>query len=172
MIAASPMRLISQTIELFDTTLRDGSQTAGINFSLEDKVRIAERLADFQLGWIEGGWPGASPKDTEFFERMRQRQWTKTKLIAFGSMARPGKSASEDLGLQHLVDSGADGVCVFGKSWDLHVNKALGISLPENLDLIQDTISWLKEQLPTVFFDAEHFFDGYRDNPEYALEIL
>ena len=172
MIAASPMRLISQTIELFDTTLRDGSQTAGINFSLEDKVRIAERLADFQLGWIEGGWPGASPKDTEFFERMRQRQWTKTKLIAFGSMARPGKSASEDLGLQHLVDSGADGVCVFGKSWDLHVNKALGISLPENLDLIQDTISWLKEQLPTVFFDAEHFFDGYRDNPEYAREIL
>ncbi|NBS15430.1 MAG: citramalate synthase [Gammaproteobacteria bacterium] len=166
------MPLNPQTIELFDTTLRDGSQTAGINFSLEDKVRIAERLADFQLGWIEGGWPGASPKDTEFFERMRQRQWTKTKLIAFGSMARPGKSASEDLGLRHLVDSGADGVCVFGKSWDLHVNKALGISLPENLDLIQDTISWLKEQLPTVFFDAEHFFDGYRDNPEYALEVL
>jgi 2-isopropylmalate synthase len=172
MIAVSPMPLTPQTIELFDTTLRDGSQTAGINFSLEDKVRIAERLADFQLGWIEGGWPGASPKDTEFFERMRQRQWTKTKLIAFGSMARPGKSASEDLGLRHLVDSGADGVCVFGKSWDLHVNKALGISLPENLDLIQDTISWLKEQLPTVFFDAEHFFDGYRDNPEYALEVL
>lgn len=172
MIAVSPMPLNPQTIELFDTTLRDGSQTAGINFSLEDKVRIAERLADFQLGWIEGGWPGASPKDTEFFERMRQRQWTKTKLIAFGSMARPGKSASEDLGLRHLVDSGADGVCVFGKSWDLHVNKALGISLPENLDLIQDTISWLKEQLPTVFFDAEHFFDGYRDNPEYALEVL
>ena len=172
MIAVSPMPLTPQTIELFDTTLRDGSQTAGINFSLEDKVRIAERLADFQLGWIEGGWPGASPKDTEFFERMRQRQWTKTKLIAFGSMARPGTSASEDLGLRHLVDSGADGVCVFGKSWDLHVNKALGISLPENLDLIQDTISWLKEQLPTVFFDAEHFFDGYRDNPEYALEVL
>ena len=172
MIAVSPMPLTPQTIELFDTTLRDGSQTAGINFSLEDKVRIAERLADFQLGWIEGGWPGASPKDTEFFERMRQRQWTKTKLIAFGSMARPGTSASEDLGLRHLVDSGADGVCVFGKSWDLHVKKALGISLPENLDLIQDTISWLKEQLPTVFFDAEHFFDGYRDNPEYALEVL
>jgi 2-isopropylmalate synthase len=172
MIAVSPMPLTPETIELFDTTLRDGSQTAGINFSLEDKVRIAERLADFQLGWIEGGWPGASPKDTEFFERMRQRQWTKTKLIAFGSMARPGKSATEDLGLRHLVDSGADGVCVFGKSWDLHVNKALGISLPENLDLIQDTISWLKEQLPTVFFDAEHFFDGYRDNPEYALEVL
>jgi len=172
MIAVSPMPLNPQTIELFDTTLRDGSQTAGINFSLEDKVRIAERLADFQLGWIEGGWPGASPKDTEFFERMRQGPGAKTKLIAFGSMARPGKSASEDLGLRHLVDSGADGVCVFGKSWDLHVNKALGISLPENLDLIQDTISWLKEQLPTVFFDAEHFSDGYRDNPEYALEVL
>ena len=172
MIAASPMSLAPKTIELFDTTLRDGSQTAGINFSLEDKVRIAERLADFQIGWIEGGWPGASPKDTEFFERMRQRQWAKTKLIAFGSMARPGKSASEDPGLRHLVDSGADGACVFGKSWGLHVTKALGISFSENLDLIEDTIRWLKEQLPSVFFDAEHFFDGYRENPEYALEVL
>jgi 2-isopropylmalate synthase len=162
----------SKRVELFDTTLRDGSQTAGINFSVEDKVRIADRLADFQIGWVEGGWPGASPKDTQFFELMRKRQWSATRLIAFGSMARPGKSASEDIGLRHLADSGADGACVFGKSWDLHVTKALGIGLPENLDLVHDSITWLKEQLPTVFFDAEHFFDGYRDNPEYALEVL
>ncbi len=120
-------------IELFDTTLRDGSQTAGINFSAEDKVRIANRLADFNIGWIEGGWPGASPKDSQFFEQMRQRRWSKTRLIAFGSMARPGKAASEDAGLRHLVNSGADGVCVF---------------------------------------DAEHFFDGYHDNPGYAIEVL
>lgn len=162
----------SKRVELFDTTLRDGSQTAGINFSVEDKIRIADRLADFQIGWIEGGWPGASPKDTQFFELMRKRQWSATRLIAFGSMARPGKSASEDVGLRHLAESGADGACVFGKSWDLHVTKALGIGLSENLDLVHDSIAWLKEQLPTVFFDAEHFFDGYRDNPEYALEVL
>ena len=159
-------------IELFDTTLRDGSQTAGINFSAEDKVRIANRLADFNIGWIEGGWPGASPKDSQFFEQMRQRRWSKTRLIAFGSMARPGKAASEDAGLRHLVNSGADGVCVFGKSWDLHVTKALGIELPQNLDLVQDSVAWLKEQMPVVFFDAEHFFDGYHDNPGYAIEVL
>ena len=162
----------SKRVELFDTTLRDGSQTAGINFSVEDKIRIADRLADFQIGWIEGGWPGASPKDTQFFELMRKRQWSATRLIAFGSMARPGKSASEDVGLRHLAESGADGACVFGKSWDLHVTKALGIGLSENLDLVHDSIAWLKEHLPTVFFDAEHFFDGYRDNPEYAIEVL
>lgn len=166
------MRSLTHRVELFDTTLRDGSQTAGINFSVEDKVRIAERLAEFQIGWIEGGWPGASPKDTEFFELMRKRQWPQTQLVAFGSMARPGRQSSEDLGLRHLAQSGADAACVFGKSWDLHVTKALGIGLPDNLDLVHDSIAWLKEQLPVVLFDAEHFFDGYRDNPEYAIEVL
>ena len=151
-------------VEIFDTTLRDGSQTAGINYSVEDKVRIAERLAEFGIGWIEGGWPGASPKDSEFFNLLRKRTWAKTKLIAFGSMARPGKPASEDIGLKHLIKSGADGACVFGKSWDLHVTKALGIGLPENLDLVSDSVAWLKENLETVFFDAEHFFDGFKDN--------
>lgn len=159
-------------VELFDTTLRDGSQTAGINFSAEDKVRIAERLAEFNIDWIEGGWPGASPKDSQFFELMRNRSWTHTQLIAFGSMARPGTPAREDKGLKYLAESGADGACVFGKSWDLHVTKALGISLEDNLALVKDTISWLKTKLPKVFFDAEHFFDGYRHNPEYALEVL
>ena len=109
----------ASSVEIFDTTLRDGSQTAGINYSVEDKVRIAERLAEFGIGWIEGGWPGASPKDSEFFNHLRKRAWDKSKLIAFGSMARPGKPASEDIGLKHLIDSGADGACVFGKSWDL-----------------------------------------------------
>ena len=162
----------TQQLELFDTTLRDGSQTAGINFSVEDKIRIADRLAEFQIGWVEGGWPGASPKDSEFFERMRNRQWSSTRLVAFGSMARPGKPASEDVGLRHLLESGADGVCVFGKSWDLHVTKALGIDLPANLDLVYDSVAWLKENMPVVLFDAEHFFDGYRDNPDYAIEVL
>ena len=159
-------------VEIFDTTLRDGSQTAGINYSVDDKLRIAEKLAEFGIGWIEGGWPGASPKDSEFFAKMRNRSWSKSKLIAFGSMARPGKPAAEDVGLKHLIESGADGACVFGKSWDLHVTKALGIDLPSNLDLVTDSIRWLKEHLETVFFDAEHFFDGYKDNPGYAIEVL
>lgn len=166
------MRPKPQRVELFDTTLRDGSQTAGINFSAEDKLRIANRLAEFRIDWIEGGWPGASPKDTRFFELMRDRQWAHSRLMAFGSMARPGKPAAEDVGLRHLVESGADGACVFGKSWDLHVTKALGITLEDNLELVRDSIRWLKSKLPVVFFDAEHFFDGYRDNPDYALRVL
>jgi 2-isopropylmalate synthase len=171
-ITLATMRAKPDRIELFDTTLRDGSQTAGINFSSADKVRIAHRLAEFGVDWIEGGWPGASPKDTRFFELMRDRNWPHTRLVAFGSMARPGTSAAEDVGLRHLVESGADAACVFGKSWDLHVTKALGISLAENLALIHDTIHWLKSQLPVVFFDAEHFFDGYRDNPDHAVDVL
>lgn len=166
------MRPHTSRVELFDTTLRDGGQTAGINFSAEDKARIAHRLAEFHIDLIEGGWPGASPKDDRFFELMRRRNWEHSKLVAFGSMARPGKPAAEDLGLRRIAESGADGACVFGKSWDIHVTKALGISLEENLALVSDSIRWLKQQLPTVFFDAEHFFDGYRDNPEYALKVL
>lgn len=162
----------NRSIQIFDTTLRDGSQTAGVNFSVEDKVRIAEKLADFEIGWVEGGWPGASPKDSEFFLQMRKRQWKKTQLVAFGSTSRPGKRADEDVGLRHLIDSGADAACVFGKAWDLHATKALGIALMENLDLVRDTIAFLKENLATVFFDAEHFFDGYRDNRQYAFDVL
>lgn len=159
-------------ITLFDTTLRDGSQTAGINYAVEDKQRIADRLAEFGLDWIEGGWPGASPKDSAFFEAMRKRRWQKTGLLAFGSTARPGKTPDEDLGLRPLVECGAEGTCIFGKSWDLHVTRALGISLAENLDLIHDSVAWLKARTGVVFFDAEHFFDGYADNPSYALEVL
>ena len=163
---------VPSRVELFDTTLRDGGQTAGINFSAEDKARIAERLAEFHIDWIEGGWPGASPKDDQFFELMRRRNWERSKLIAFGSMARPGKPAADDPGLRRIAESGADGACVFGKSWDIHVTKALGIALEENLALVHDSIARLKQQLPAVFFDAEHFFDGYRDNPEYSLKVL
>lgn len=161
-----------ERVQLFDTTLRDGGQTAGIHFSAEDKVRIAERLADFGIDWIEGGWPGASPKDDRFFELMQDRQWSHTRLVAFGSTARPGKTASLDTGLQRIAECQADAACVFGKSWELHVTKALGITLEENIHLIHDSIVWLKQQLPYVFFDAEHFFDGYKDHPAYALQVL
>lgn len=162
----------SRRIQIFDTTLRDGNQTAGINFSAEDKKRIADRLAEFEIDWIEGGWPGASPKDDQFFELMRDRQWRHSKLVAFGSTARPRHAADADRGLHHLAESGADAACIFGKSWDRHVTVALGVSLEKNLELVRESVHFLKQHLPTVFFDAEHFFDGYSANPEYALSVL
>jgi len=159
-------------IQLLDTTLRDGSQTAGINFSSEDKMRIAHRLADFGIDFIEGGWPGASPKDDHFFDLMQDRSWSQSQLTAFGSTARPGHAASEDKGLAKLATCGADAVCIFGKSWSLHVQKALDIGLSENLDLVYDSITYLKQHFTTVLFDAEHFFDGFKANPEYAVKVL
>ena len=159
-------------VQIFDTTLRDGSQTAGITFSAEDKMGIAERLAAFGVDYIEGGWPGASPKDDRFFELARDRNWKHTKLVAFGSTARPGGVPSRDAGLKKLVASGADAACIFGKAWDLHVSMALGITLQENLALVHDSVRFLKRHFEQVFFDAEHFFDGFAENPEYALSIL
>jgi len=159
-------------ITLLDTTLRDGGQTAGINFSAEDKQRIAERLAEFGMDYIEGGWPGTSPKDDRFFDLVRTRRWTHSRLAAFGSTARSGAPPSRDRGLKELVASGADVACIFGKSWDLHVTRALGISPEENLKLVHGSISYLKRHFSEVLFDAEHFFDGYKDDPAYAMRVL
>jgi len=159
-------------VELFDTTLRDGSQTAEIHFSVEDKLRIAERLQEFGIRWIEGGWPGANPKDDALFQRLRKRQWPHSGLVAFGSTARPGHTAGNDRGLQQLVESGADAACIFGKSWELHVTQALGIERERNLELVHDSIRWLKERMPTVFFDAEHLFDGWQADRAYAMQVL
>jgi len=159
-------------VQLFDTTLRDGAQTAGISFSVEDKKRIANRLAEFGIDWIEGGWPGASPKDDLFFEQMKGREWGRSKLVAFGCTARPGQAVQDDRGLKLLLKSGADAVCIFGKSWDVHVTKALGISLQENLHLVRESVTFLKQHFETVFFDAEHFFDGFAANESYALQVL
>ncbi|MDQ6998087.1 MAG: citramalate synthase [Mariprofundus sp.] len=159
-------------VALFDTTLRDGAQTAGISFSVEDKKRIANRLAEFGIDWIEGGWPGASPKDDLFFEQMKGRDWQQSKLVAFGCTARPGQAVQDDRGLNLLLGSGADAACIFGKSWDVHVTKALGISLQENLHLVRESVAFLKQHFDTVFFDAEHFFDGFAANESYALNVL
>ncbi len=169
--ADSPLPLPTR-VELFDTTLRDGAQTAGISFSVQDKMRIAERLAGFGIDWIEGGWPGASPKDDLFFEQMRARNWQHSRLVAFGSTARPGHAVDKDRGLSRLIDSGADAACIFGKSWDVHVTTALGITLEENLALVRASVAWLKQHFATVFFDAEHFFDGFDANEHYALAVL
>jgi 2-isopropylmalate synthase len=167
----SPLPL-PKRVELFDTTLRDGAQTAGISFSVQDKLRIAERLADFGIDWIEGGWPGASPKDDLFFEQMRKRNWKHSQLVAFGSTARPGHAVEKDRGLSRLIESGADAACIFGKSWDIHVTTALGITLEENLALVRSSVAYLKRHFDTVFFDAEHFFDGFDANESYALQVL
>ncbi len=159
-------------VELFDTTLRDGAQMSGIHFSAEDKWRIAQMLADFGMDWIEGGWPGASPKDDAFFALARERQWHKSRLVAFGSTARPGGDVASDRQLLRLLDSGADALCIFGKAWPLHVEKGLGISRQQNLQLIYESIHFLRQHVATVFFDAEHFFDGCKDDAAYALEAL
>jgi len=159
-------------IELYDTTLRDGAQTAGIHFSAEDKKRIAHQLAEFGMDWIEGGWPGTSPTDNHFFELMRNRTWSHSRLIAFGSTARPGQAIDSDHGLNTLINSGADGICIFGKAWDIHVTTGLDITLQENVQLVQSSIAYLKQSIPIVMFDAEHFFDGYAANPDYAMQIL
>ncbi|MDQ6976467.1 MAG: citramalate synthase [Mariprofundaceae bacterium] len=161
-----------KSLEFFDTTLRDGSQTVGITFSAQDKVRIAERLASFGMDWIEGGWPGANPKDDQFFSKISKRQWQHTRLVAFGSTAKTGRKANADKGLHALLDAKADAVCIFGKIWPLHVKKALAISRQENLDLIYQSILFLKQHIATVFFDAEHFFDGHRDDEDYSIKAL
>lgn len=163
---------LPKRVELFDTTLRDGAQTAGISFSVADKIRISNRLAGFGIDWIEGGWPGASPKDDLFFEQMRSRNWATSRLVAFGSTARPGHAVEKDRGLNNLIESGADAVCIFGKSWDVHVTKALSITLEENLQLVRESVAYLKQHFTSVFFDAEHFFDGFAANENYALQVL
>ncbi|MDX8389129.1 MAG: citramalate synthase [Mariprofundaceae bacterium] len=163
---------MKRRIQLFDTTLRDGCQSAEISLSSEDKVRIANRLADFSLDWIEGGWPGASPKDDRFFSLMKNRQWQSSQLVAFGCTAKPGRAVEEDRGLRHLIQSGADAACIFGKSSALHATKALRISTDENLALVCNSIRYLKQHFATVLFDAEHFFDGYLLDQHYAFDVL
>lgn len=159
-------------IKIYDTTLRDGTQAEDISFSVEDKIRIAERLDDFGIHYIEGGWPGSNPKDAEFFRKIKKVPLKNAKMVAFGSTRRPGIKANKDTNLKAILNAGTGAVTIFGKTWDLHVRDALKVSLKENLDLISDSVSYLRGKVREVFYDAEHFFDGYRANPEYALKTL
>lgn len=156
-------------IVIYDTTLRDGSQTEGISFSVNDKIKIAQKLDDLGVHYIEGGWPGSNPKDEEFFKAMRKRKLKNAKLAAFGSTRRAGIKSVDDANLKSLVASKTPTVTIFGKSWDLHVTDIIKTTLDENLDMITDSVSFLKKHKLEVFYDAEHFFDGYKNNPEYAL---
>lgn len=159
-------------VRIYDTTLRDGAQAEGISFSLDDKVRIAQRLDELGIHYIEGGWPGSNPKDIKFFQRMKRMRLKNAKLTAFGSTRRAKYPAEEDPNIRALLKSGTKVVCIFGKSWDLHVRIALGVSLEKNLELIEDSVSYLKKKKKEVIYDAEHFFDGYKDDPSYAFKTL
>lgn len=160
-------------IQLYDTTLRDGTQGEGVSLSCDDKLRIARRLDEFGMAYIEGGWPGSNPKDMEFFERAQSELNLKqAKIAAFGSTCRADIDPADDPQIRLLIAAKTPVVTIFGKSWDLHVTEVLRTTLEENLRMIRDSVRYLKSHGKEVVYDAEHFFDGYRANPEYALSTL
>ena len=159
-------------VALYDTTLRDGSQGEGINFSLRDKLQIAERLDSLGFDYIEGGYPLSNPKDTEFFQHAADRDWNHAKIAAFGMTRRRNIAAEDDIGMRALRDSGTVVVTIVGKSWDLHVHEVLQVDERENLAMIGDSIAFLKAEGREVIYDAEHYFDGLRDNREFALATI
>lgn len=159
-------------VTVFDSTLRDGAQAEGVSFSVEDKIKIVRAIDELGVGYVEAGNPGSNPKDMEFFERMQSIELKNTKVAAFGSTRRRGISPSEDGNVQALLGAGVDTVAIFGKSWDFHVTDIINATLQENLEMIYDTVSYLKDKGKEVVFDAEHFFDGYKNNPEYAMKTL
>jgi 2-isopropylmalate synthase len=163
---------MSRLIKIYDTTLRDGTQGEGVAFSMEDKVRIAQRLDALGIHYIEGGWPGSNPKDLRFFKRVQDAVFKTAKITAFGSTRRPGVRPEEDSNLQALIEAGPQVVTIFGKSWDFHVTSALATTLDENLAMIGDSIAHLLKHFEEVIYDAEHFFDGFKKNRAYALATL
>lgn len=163
---------MAKRIILYDTTLRDGTQGEEMTLSAEDKVRIARRLDVFGIHYVEGGWPGSNPKDARFFKMVRKKSFKNTQLTAFGSTRHAQKTPENDPNIKALLKAETRTVTIFGKSWDLHASEILGISLDENLSLIEDTLTYLKRQGREVIYDAEHYFDGYKNNPDYAIKTV
>ncbi|MFH1678380.1 MAG: citramalate synthase, partial [Candidatus Omnitrophota bacterium] len=159
-------------ISLYDTTLRDGAQSEGIIYSLIDKLNITQKLDLLGIDYIEGGWPGSNPKDMQFFKRMAKKQLRHADLVAFGSTRRAGISAAHDKNLQAILRSQVKTVALFGKTWPLHVKNVLRTTINENLKMISESIKFMVKRKLIVFYDAEHFFDAYHENPEYALSCL
>ncbi len=159
-------------VEIYDTTLRDGAQAEGISFSVADKLKIAHRLDEFGIHYIEGGWPGSNPKDEEFFALAKEQKWKNAQLCAFSMTRRAGIAAKEDENLKKILQAETPVVTLVGKTWDFHVTHALKVSLNENLRMIEDSVRLMRDRGRRVFYDAEHFFDGWRANPEYALTTL
>ena len=160
------------TVQLYDTTLRDGAQQERISFSVEDKLKIVQKLDELGIDFVEGGWPGSNPKDTEFFAKARNLNLAHSTLVAFGSTRHVGCRAEEDRNLEALLKAKTRVVTLVGKAWDKQVTQVLETTLEENLNMITDSISYLRAKGLRVFFDAEHFFDGYKGNPEYALQAV
>jgi 2-isopropylmalate synthase len=161
-----------QFVELYDTTLRDGTQGEGVSLSVDDKLKLVKCLDHFGIDYVEGGWPGSNPKDAEFFLRAKELKLEHAKLTAFGSTRRAHRAVEEDANLAALIASGVSTATIFGKSWDFHVREALRTTLDENLRMITESVAFLRKHGLTVIYDAEHFFDGYRADPAYALETL
>ena len=159
-------------ITIYDTTLRDGSQTEGISFTVNDKLKITEKLDDLGVHYVEGGWPGSNPKDKEYFELVKKLKLKNAAIAAFGSTRRANIKPSDDVNLNELIKSKAKTLTIFGKSWDLHVTDVIKTTLDENLKMIFDSVSFLKKANREVFYDAEHFFDGYKRNSAYAIKAI
>ena len=160
------------SIQIYDTTLRDGTQSEGFTLSSNDKVRIAQRLDGLGMAFIEGGWPGSNPKDVEFFERARDIEWKRTQIAAFGATCRVKGGPEDDANIKALIDSHTPVCTIFGKTWNLHVTDVLLTTLDDNLRIIEQSVSYLKANGRRVIYDAEHFFDGYKADCAYALETL
>jgi len=163
---------MQRSIILYDTTLRDGTQGEQVTLSAEDKLRIVQKLDAFGIPYVEGGWPGSNPKDARFFEMARNTTFKNTHLTAFGSTRRPGTTPEQDENIRELLRTETGTVCLFGKSWDLHAREILEVSLEENLAMIEESVAYLKSRGKEVIYDAEHFFDGYKRNPSYAMETV
>jgi len=164
--------MMHKQITLYDTTLRDGTQGEQVNLSAEDKLRIAKKLDGFGISYVEGGWPGSNPKDARFFEMAQKGDFKNARLTAFGSTRRPGTAPEMDENIRALLKTETETVTIFGKSWDLHATEILKASLEENLIMIEETVAYLKGNRREVIYDAEHFFDGYKANPSYAMKTL
>ena len=161
------------SVDIYDTTLRDGSQQEGLSLTVEDKLRVAAQLDELGVAYIEGGWPGANPKDDEFFARApAELKLSTATLVAFGSTRRSGGRASGHATLGHLLRADTSAVCVVAKAWDRHVTQALRTDLDEAVGMARDSVAHLRSAGRRVFLDAEHFFDGYKANPEFSLRVL
>ncbi|MEM7386707.1 MAG: citramalate synthase [Verrucomicrobiota bacterium] len=166
------MKSADKRVTIYDTTLRDGTQGEGVSFSSLDKMRIAEKLDEFGMDYIEGGWPGSNPKDVEFFKLASKHQWKHARVAAFGSTRRADKKVEEDAQIRTLLEAETPVITIFGKSWKLHVTEVLRTTAEENQAMVRDSVRYLKEQGREVIYDAEHFFDGYKDDAEHALGTL
>ena len=159
-------------VDVYDVTLRDGTQGEGISFSVEDKIRVAHKIDELGIKYIEGGWPGSNDRDEDFFKKIKNEKLINSKLAAFGSTRRANNNCDNDPNVQSLLKAETDVITIVGKTWDFHVNKALKISNEQNLELVYDTIEYLKKRTDEVFFDAEHFFDGFRANEKYSISTI